>query len=60
MGEGIEGFASASYSKSNETQFTNANLNANNININTGKDFTLNGANVKASNDAILMSEIWK
>ncbi len=60
VGEGIEGFASASYSKSNETQFTNANLNANNININTGKDFTLNGANVKASNDAILMSEIWK
>lgn len=55
VGEGIEGFASASYSKSNETQFTNANLNANNININTGKDFTLNGANVKASNDAILM-----
>lgn len=54
VGEGIEGFASASYSKSNETQFTNANLNANNININTGKDFTLNGANVKASNDAIL------
>ena len=41
VGEGIEGFASASYSKSNETQFTNANLNANNININTGKDFTL-------------------
>lgn len=36
VGEGIEGFASASYSKSNETQFTNANLNANNININTG------------------------
>lgn len=32
VGEGIEGFASASYSKSNETQFTNANLNANNIN----------------------------
>lgn len=60
VGEGIEGFASASCSKSNETQFTNANLNANNININTGKDFTLNGANVKASNDAILMSEIWK
>lgn len=61
VGEGIEGFASASYSKSNETQFTNANLNANNININTGKDFTLNGANVKASNDAILMqAEIWK
>lgn len=28
VGEGIEGFASASYSKSNETQFTNANLNA--------------------------------
>ncbi|HED6219411.1 TPA: hemagglutinin repeat-containing protein [Campylobacter coli] len=54
VGEGIEGFASASYSKSNETQFTNANLNTNNININTGKDFTLNGANVKASNDAIL------
>lgn len=54
VGEGIEGFASASYSKSNETQFTNANLNANNININTGKDFALNGANVKASNDAIL------
>lgn len=54
VGEGIKGFASASYSKSNETQFTNANLNANNININTGKDFTLNGANVKASNDAIL------
>ncbi|HBK2071071.1 TPA: hemagglutinin repeat-containing protein [Campylobacter coli] len=54
VGEGIEGFASASYSKSNETQFTNANLNANNININTGKDFTLNGGNVKASNDAIL------
>ncbi|EAK7673013.1 hemagglutinin repeat-containing protein [Campylobacter coli] len=54
VGEGIEDFASASYSKSNETQFTNANLNANNININTGKDFTLNGANVKASNDAIL------
>ncbi|EAI2583090.1 hemagglutinin repeat-containing protein [Campylobacter coli] len=54
VGEGIEGFASASYSKSNETQFTNANLNANNININTGKDFTLNGANAKASNDAIL------
>ncbi|EFT7213050.1 hemagglutination protein [Campylobacter coli] len=54
VGEGIEGFASASYSKSNETQLTNANLNANNININTGKDFTLNGANVKASNDAIL------
>ncbi|EIE9550407.1 hemagglutinin repeat-containing protein [Campylobacter coli] len=54
VGEGIEGFASASYSKSNETQFTNANLNANNININTGKDFTLNGANVKASNDTIL------
>lgn len=54
VGEGIEGFASASHSKTNETKFTNTNLDANNININIGKDFTLNGANVKVSNDAIL------
>ncbi|HEB9320079.1 TPA: hemagglutinin repeat-containing protein [Campylobacter coli] len=51
---GVEGYASASHSKTNETKFTNTNLDANNININTGKDFALNGANVKASNDATL------
>lgn len=51
---GVEGYASVSHSKTNETQFTNTNLDANNINVNTGKDFALNGANVKASNDATL------
>lgn len=43
-----------SHSQSSETKFANTSLNANNVNINTGKDFVLNGANVKASNNVAL------
>lgn len=52
--KGIEDWVSLSYSTSNEAKFVNTNFNANNININTGKDFVLNGANVKTSNNVVL------
>ncbi|EOI8864738.1 hemagglutinin repeat-containing protein [Campylobacter jejuni] len=47
----IEFSAGGSRFKQDEAKYYNSNFDANNVKITTGKDTTLNGANIKASNN---------
>ncbi|MBZ7928127.1 hemagglutinin repeat-containing protein [Campylobacter sp. RM10535] len=50
----IEFSAGGSRFKQDEAKYYNSNFDANNVKITTGKDTTLNGANIKASNNVDL------
>ncbi|XGQ69680.1 hemagglutinin repeat-containing protein [Campylobacter hepaticus] len=54
VGGEIEFSAGGSRSKEDETKYHNSHFDGKNVSIKTGKDATLNGANVKASNDVNL------
>ncbi|MBM0637258.1 hemagglutinin repeat-containing protein [Campylobacter bilis] len=54
VGGELEGFASGSRTHKENVQYHNAQFNANNISVSTGKDAVLNGANMRASNDVHL------